>query len=118
MTTWDQRMRHYWRAGWRKAAEGGRQVREAIQHGAQEFRKAGARVAQKVIRVQRSAELPERLMQRSAWSVLGERRGPEPSGDWLAGYAEVAGREGLLGFRFAEGEADNPEAHADGPEAA
>lgn len=87
--------------GWRSASIWGQRVagalrdrsaavREFVAQAPEQARKAGQLVAAKVIGAQRSARLPEHLVERSARSVLGERRGPEPSAEWKQGYADVA----------------------------
>jgi hypothetical protein len=68
----------------------GRDVREFVSHAPEHAWQAGQKIASRVIGVQRSARLPEHLVERSAWSVLGDRRGPQPSPEWREGYRKVA----------------------------
>jgi hypothetical protein len=62
-----------------------RVVSQAPQHG----RRAGRLMARKIIGLQRGVGLKERMVERSAWSVLGTHRGAQPDSAWREGYAQV-----------------------------
>jgi len=89
--TWGRRVRHYGR----RARRAGQRLQRVVSQAPEAARKAGRALARHVVSIQRSAGLDSRwrtrrLMERSLWSVVGDRKGLEPSGDWQQGYAEQA----------------------------
>lgn len=97
---------------------GAERGREFVSHTPGHARKAGQLIAAKVIGVQRTARLPEHLVERSARSVLGPRKGAEPTGDWLEGYRQVAEARipALAWAARQQAEADEGPGWSDGPD--
>jgi hypothetical protein len=85
-----------WRKGqrWDRASRAARKaaggVRRVVEQRAGRAWAKGCEVARKVVSIQEAARLDHKLKLRSAQLTLGERKGPEPSLEWLQGYAAVA----------------------------
>ncbi len=85
--------RHWWlRAGMAargRATRARREIHRVAAQGPRAARLKGYELARRVIGVQRSAQLPERLVRESAQSTLS-REMPRPSDrEWQAGYARA-----------------------------
>ena len=76
---------------WREAIRnGGQQIQAATDPLAQRAWNAGRDLARKVIAIQRAAQLPEYLVERSAKSVLRQPEIKPSDAQWREGYKEVA----------------------------
>ena len=94
---WGRRARRAARRARYLARYGAIRAQQAMGEQAAELRKKGRVAALQVLKLQRMARLPAKLMERSASSVLHREKGPQPDPAWTAGYGDVIRAE-LPGF--------------------